>query len=79
MNAALVEASGEGHLEIVQMLLRAGANINAFSDSYTPLTKASRGGQTGVVRLLVDVGADITLAVSGLTPLGWAGEVGMIR
>jgi len=60
----LIAASGMGHTEIVQMLIRAGVNINFKSDwpaQRTPLIQACEGGHLRTVQLLVQAGADVNI------------------
>ena len=68
----------EGHKNIVQLLLDAGADIETRDDSGdTPLIIASYKGRTEVVKLLVDAGADIeAMDDAGDTPLYTASEQG---
>jgi ankyrin repeat protein len=64
-------ASGDGHIEVVRLLLDRGADITAANfHGSTPLYCASWGGHVQVVRLLLDQGADVTVANKyGWTPL----------
>ena len=66
--SALHLAAQEGNLEIAEILLDAGANIEAETriGAYTPLHLASGGAHTPVVRALLDEGANIG-AVSSTT------------
>lgn len=64
---ALEIAASGGHLEIVEMLIDAGSDINyqsfdAHPDySYTPLHSAAWQGQFAVVQYLMEAGADTRL------------------
>lgn len=53
---ALSMAAQLGHLEIVQALINAGANVNA---SNTPLTLAAFYGHSAMVEVLVREGANV--------------------
>ncbi len=55
---ALEVASSRGHIEIVQVLLDAGAKLKSIT-LYTPLMMASSEGHTDVVKLLLSAGAEI--------------------
>ena len=53
-------AADKGHLEIVRLLLDAGATVDGFdSDQSTPLDVAAKEGHQEVVALLLDRGADV--------------------
>lgn len=55
-------AAREGHLEIVQMLLAAGADVNVQDgQGWTPLHVAARNGHREMVQALIAVGADRTI------------------
>src|SRR5205823_7789306 len=57
---ALMWAAAEGHTEIVEELIKAGADFRARLDSgFTPLLFAVREGRIGVVRALLKAGADV--------------------
>lgn len=52
-------AARAGHLEIVRLLLAAGADVNHFDhDDFSPVTSAARAGKWDVVRLLAEHGGD---------------------
>ena len=56
---ALMCASGNGHLEVAQMLCEAGADKDkADLEGFTAFLQASRSGHLEVVRLLCEAGAD---------------------
>jgi len=61
-NTALRIASNDGHVELVEMLLNNGANVNA-KNSYgvTALHIASREGHTDIVAMLLAAGADVNI------------------
>lgn len=70
-------AAHRGYLNIVKLLLDAGADVNAQEGNYsksTPLHWAATGGHLEVVKLLVEHGAklDIRDNWNNLTPVGWA-------
>lgn len=59
LRTALFEASCFGHLQVAQLLLDAGADINRKDDRHwTPLHVAARHGRNGMIRLLLDRGAN---------------------
>jgi ankyrin repeat protein len=56
----LMDASFQGHLEVVNLLIEAKAAINEVdNEGKTALTYAAREGFISVVKTLVDAGADI--------------------
>lgn len=71
-------AAQEGHIEIVEMLIGAGANLDRQSKyGSTALLQASQGGKHEVVKLLLAGGAATELArFDGTTPLILASEKG---
>jgi len=81
----LHQAAYQNHMEVVQMLIAAGAEPNAQdSYGYTPLIWCCENHQAGmkhapsVARLLLEAGADPDLAETyyGAGPLGWAAYYG---
>lgn len=73
--SALSSACMNGHVEVVNALLAAGADVNLPDDhgSFTPLIRASNSGHYEVVKLLLDAGADVTAQVEGVgTALDYA-------
>ena len=77
-------ASRCGHIEIVQLLLDRGADIEARdSNRYTPLCLASRWRHIKIVQLLLDRGADIEARASdNRTPLclaSWCGHIEIVQ
>lgn len=60
---ALIAAAQEGHLKAAELLINAGANLNAKTavDGFTPLMEAAKAGYANMVSLLLEAGADPTL------------------
>jgi ankyrin repeat protein len=77
---ALHWAAESGTVELAEMLLYAGAHLEAVTrlGDYTPLHVASRSGHTGVARLLVEAGANVGARTStgGVLPLHFAARAG---
>jgi hypothetical protein len=80
---ALALAAQFGHIEIVRMLLDAGADPNRYSppgghSHATPLHQAALAGHEPVVRLLIERGArlDVEDLHHHATPAGWAAYAG---
>ena len=70
-------AAHRGYLNIVRLLLLAGADVNAVegnASNSTPLHWAATGGHLEVVKLLVKNGAKLNVRDnwSNLSPIGWA-------
>ena len=90
----LMEASQEGHLELVQLLLKAGADVNRFTTTTTTnannnnsttscesaLSLACENGHTDVVDVLVKAGAEVDRSdpEKGFTPLMKASRTGQL-
>ncbi len=82
----LMVAAGRGYVQIVDLLLAAGADVHALDSSLgaSPLHKAAQGGVPDVARLLLAHGAFINLqsATVGHTPLidaVWAKHPAMVK
>jgi ankyrin len=77
-NGLLHIAATKGYIEIAELLIARGADVNATTNTNkTPLFFASREGHSHMVALLLSHGADpLITTVEGFTPLGVAGEKG---
>ncbi|GMI14779.1 hypothetical protein TrVE_jg7335 [Triparma verrucosa] len=77
---ALLKAALRGHLEVVQVLVAAGADVNKArtDDGCTPLFMAAQNGHQNVVQALVTARADLNKATTdtGDTPLYIAAQQG---
>jgi hypothetical protein len=77
----LICAAGGGNLSDVEMLVRAGADVNKAikEDGTTPLAVAASNGHLPVVQYLVQHGADKNKAMNdGTTPLTMAAQQGQL-
>jgi ankyrin repeat protein len=75
---ALMHASAGGHVQVVDLLLRRGANVNVESKyGLTPLMRAAQRGHRDTVELLLERGAQINAAsLDGDTALILAARAG---
>ena len=75
---ALLDAAFWGHIEVTEILIRHGANVNArANDGVAPLHEAARMQHLDVARLLLKHGAEANAADDdGETPLDWANLYG---
>lgn len=76
----LMEAASAGHIEIIELLLKHGADVNAQSSTgNTPLMYACAGGHVGAVQLLLAHGANVEdHNENGHTPLMEAASAGHV-
>jgi hypothetical protein len=77
---SLMSAAYVGATELVEDLLRRGADIGAQdADGFTALMYAANGGQDEIVRLLIDAGADVNQADrEGSTALLFGAQHGLL-
>ena len=77
---ALAAASRAGHVDIVDLLIKCGADCNKSGENgTTPLCEASRAGHVDIVDLLIKCGADCNKSgENGTTPLCKASEAGHV-
>ncbi|MFO7169478.1 MAG: ankyrin repeat domain-containing protein [Chloroflexota bacterium] len=77
-NQPLNAAAAGDHLDVVNLLIVAGADVNARDGSgFTPLHAAAQNGNTAIVRALLNAGADPQAQQgAGRTPLALALEAG---
>ena len=68
---ALSASALEGHEDIVELLLRHGANVNYPSSlARPPIVSAVYSGNTNILRMIIQHGADVdSTTVEGITPL----------
>ena len=75
----LVFAIAAGNIEIIKILINAGANVNASYGGLTPLMMSLSHNNPEIIKILVDAGADVnakakTEDIAGLTVLDIAKE-----
>jgi ankyrin repeat protein len=70
----LMWAAYRGHTAILELLVDAGANVNAEGNLGTPLSQAAWANRTEAARWLLDHGANANQVshMDGYTPLHWA-------
>ena len=71
-NSPLFQASRWGHTDVVELLLKYGAEIGLHADErVTPLAVASETGSIETVKVLLDAGSDVNLVgkTEGRSPL----------
>ncbi|MEE3170559.1 MAG: ankyrin repeat domain-containing protein [Pseudomonadota bacterium] len=65
-DALLVSAAARGEKRRVELLLSAGANVNATdAEGYTPVMRAAQNGHLSVVRTLLAAGANVNVSQAG--------------
>ncbi|MEW6677407.1 MAG: ankyrin repeat domain-containing protein [Pseudomonadota bacterium] len=76
---ALVEAVDRGDVEMVRLLLDAGADPDLKAAGYTPLGRAAMQGHSRIARMLLEAGADPDLKSNdGNTPLAAAAAMNRV-
>src|SRR6478736_941639 len=61
---ALMWAAAEGHVAVVEALIKAGADFHArLPSGFTPFLLAVREGQTGVVQALLKAGENVNATI----------------
>jgi len=61
-DTTIIEASKNGHIEIVKVMIEKGLDINTLDDvGYTALSYAALNGYLDVVDLLIEYGADVNV------------------
>ncbi len=56
---ALYKAACSGHVNMCEMLIKAGANVEGTESCDCPLSAACRSGKLEIVRLMLDAGANV--------------------
>ena len=79
--SAVFKASGLGHVQIVELLIAYGAEINHIFGLGTALTEAVENNQIEIIDILLKAGADCSLPLSGKVypPLFIAAENGNLE
>ncbi|CZR69782.1 related to beta transducin-like protein [Phialocephala subalpina] len=73
-------AAGNGHIEVVKLLLDEGTSLNSTAGEIGPLQWASASGHIEVVKLLLERGADVNIVgINGWTPLHSASHRGRVE
>ena len=62
----MYHAATAGHLEVVRILIEAGANVNKQHLGYAPLSQAALNGRINVMKLLLEHGADVDYDTLGM-------------
>ena len=77
--ALLFKASEDGNLEVVRLLVKNGAEVNArntYGDSGLPLVQAVFFGHLKIAKTLIDFGADVNVNIHGESLVYYAGKKG---
>lgn len=67
-----------GDLNIVEELIKAGAEVNLRDNTHRPLTLACEEGHVGVVKMLIKAGANVNVKDGSVTALSASCELGNI-
>ena len=70
-NTTLMAAAMEGHIEIVKLLIQAGANVHYTSRSHhcTALHVAAMSDHVEIIKLLIEAEADVNAAIPQESPM----------
>jgi hypothetical protein len=72
-SAFLAEAVAHRHVDVLEVLLNAGANINKqWKSNWPPLHNAVRSGDREIVEMLINLGADVNLQSYAQAPVDLA-------
>ena len=70
-------AANEGHVQVAEFLISAGADVNAKNRfDRTPLYRAAYWGKKEIAEILIAKGADVNTQQRDGTPLDWANQYG---
>jgi ankyrin repeat protein len=84
-NTPLMYACAGGHLDVVEILLQSGANVEDHNENgHTPLMEAASAGYVNVAKVLLENGAGINthsneFKESALTLACYKGHLEMVR
>lgn len=83
-NTPLIAAAENGNVEVIELLIQKGANVNKprdpENDGLTPLMAAAAGDHSEVVKVLIEAGANVNAAdVEGMTALMMAAQNGKFK
>ena len=63
VNTALTSATAKDHSQCLEMLLKAGADVNVKDKyGYTALARAAKKGHTQCLEILLKAGADVNMS-----------------
>jgi len=80
IDSALQVSAKRGHIDIVKILLNAGANINqSDTDGFSPLHHASNNNHFAIIKELVERGVDIHNTTVARTPIELAVSNGYLN